>query len=197
MKINPKGFGDTMPPAEAAFLADGYNAAKVILEYGAGGSTIAAAELPGRVVMAVDSSLDWLNGIAAWFAANQPESRVLLHHVNIGETKAWGTPKDASGWSRYHQYPLSIWDHPEFEHPDVVLVDGRFRTACFLATLFRASRPVTVYFDDYAERAAYHVIERYAKPDMVRGRMARFRLLPRPLAASDLSFLFDQFTQVL
>jgi protein O-GlcNAc transferase len=36
--------------------------------------------------------------------------------------------------------------------PDVVLIDGCFRVACFLACWANIQRPTTVIFDDYTER---------------------------------------------
>lgn len=42
-----------MPPAEAEALRMAYEEAEVILEYGSGGSTVVAAELPGKHVTSV------------------------------------------------------------------------------------------------------------------------------------------------
>jgi hypothetical protein len=76
-----------------------------------------------------------------------------------------------------------------------VLIDGRFRAACFLTVLFRATRPVTVYFDDYTDRPGYHDIERYGAPVATFGRMARFDVVPQTLPVADLSFIMDVYAR--
>lgn len=185
----------TLPPAEAAWLAERYAAAEVILEYGSGGSTVMAAESPGKTVFSVESDLDWAAKMAAWFDANPPAATVHLHPVDIGPTKAWGAPKDDRGWRNYHLYPTSVWDREDFIHPDLVLVDGRFRAACLMATLIRAERPVTVLFDDYIKRPRYHEVEQWVGRMEVRGRMARFEVEPWTLPREDLARILAIFTR--
>lgn len=175
----------TMPPQEAALLRKEYAAASVILEYGAGGSTLVAAEMTGKQVFAVESDGDWIAMMKEWFAANPPSSQITLHHGDIGPTVDWGRPKSESQWRRFLNYPLTIWDHPALVHPDVVLIDGRFRVGCFLATLMRITRPVTVLFDDYANRKAYHIVEQFYEPIARVGRMARFEVAPRQPSAAE------------
>jgi len=169
----------TMPPAEADFLHKQYVVASVILEYGAGGSTLLAAEMAEKQVFTVESDQDWIAMMQAWFAANPPLSPVTLHHGDIGPTVDWGRPKSESQWRKFLNYPLTIWDHAALVHPDLVLIDGRFRVGCFLATLMRITRPVTVLFDDYVNRKGYHVVEEFHKPVEQVGRMARFEVSPR------------------
>lgn len=46
---------------------------------------------------------------------------------------------------------------------------------------------MTVLFDDYMDRPAYHVVEDFAGPPAeTRGRMARFELEPRQLQGHEL-----------
>ena len=185
----------TLPAAEAEGVRAAYGAAGVILEYGSGGSTALAAGLPGKTVFSVESDADWAAGLAAWFSAHPPAAEVVIHHVDVGPTGKWGTPVGNAAAARFHTYPISVWDRPDFRHPDVVLVDGRFRAACFLTTAFRIARPVTLLWDDYADRPAYHEVERIARPVAMHGRMARFDLMPTPVPAADLAWVIDQFTR--
>jgi hypothetical protein len=60
-----------------------------------------------------------------------------------------------------------------------VLIDGRFRVGCFLATMMRITRPVVVLFDDYKGRKPYAVVEEFFAPSAMGGRMARFVVSPR------------------
>ncbi len=185
----------TMPAAEAAALASAYAKARVVLEYGSGGSTVLAGELPGKVVFSVESDQAWAKAMTDWFMANPPVSPVHLHWVDIGPTKEWGAPATDKGWRRYHHYPLSIWDRADFRHPDVVLIDGRFRLACLLTVLYRITEPLVVLFDDYRDRAIYHRIEEIVAPSAMIGRMARFELVPRAFPVAGMQRFMDVFTR--
>jgi hypothetical protein len=183
----------TMPPEAAAALAEAYAAAEVILEYGTGGSTVLAAGLPGRTIFAVESDAAWLAGMQAYFDANPPAADVRLHHADIGPTRAWGHPADARGMRRWPAYALSVWDRDDFLHPDVVLIDGRFRVACLLTVAFRCTRPVTVLFDDYRGRKVYHGVEAMLRPAGFTGRMARFEVAPMAVPADRLGWVMNYF----
>ena len=178
----------TMPEAEAELLAAAYAQADVILEYGSGGSTVLAAEMPGKSVYSVESDQSWAEKLRAWFVDNPPAAgtRVEVIWSDIGPTKAWGRPVDGGGWRGYARYPFEIWQRESFRHPDVVLVDGRFREGCVLATAFLARRPVTLLVDDYAERPQYHEVETFVGPPRMTGRMARFEIIPQPVPAQRL-----------
>ena len=165
----------TMPGPEAEAWVAACTDAQVVLEYGSGGSTVVAAEA-GAEVWSVESDADWAAGMAEWFAQNP--ANVHLHHADIGPTRDWGYPVDDSRFRAWPDYALKVWDMPEFKHPDVVLVDGRFRLGCFLTVAYRIIRPVRLYFDDYLSRPAYHKAEVIARPTKMIGRMARFDLAP-------------------
>lgn len=182
----------TFPAEVRAYVEARYRAADVILEYGMGGSTAFAAALPGKTVISVENARPFYDSMMGYFAKVPPKARVVLHHQDVGRTKAWGFPADASGWPRYHDYPMSIWRHPDFVQPDLVLIDGRFRVGCFLATLFLTEKPVTVLFDDYTKRGYYHLVEQYAPRAETVGRMVRFDLKPATISRTDLFTLFEE-----
>ena len=185
----------TMPKAEAALLREEYTRAEVILEYGSGGSTVVAAEMAGKTIFSVESDLEWTKMMRAWFAQNPPKSEVDVIWSDIGPTKEWGHPVNQAQWKRFAEYPLKVWELAEFRHPDVVLVDGRFRVGCVLATMYRIARPVVVLFDDYAERKQYHKIEEFAGTPKMAGRMARFEVAPQAVPAERLLDIFRMMTQ--
>ena len=186
----------TFPDAERACLRDAYAGAEVVLEYGTGGSTLLAVDLGVPHLIAVESDADWLADVRRHVEARAPETRVDLHHGDIGPTKKWGSPRDHSRWNRYHRYPTDVWDQPFFAHPDVVLIDGRFRAACLLTVMTRITRPVTVLFDDYRDRAQYARVEDFAQPARMVGRIAVFDLAPRPFDPAKLTGFVDAFTRV-
>lgn len=185
----------TLPGPEAALVSEAYGAAGVVLEYGSGGSTVLAAELPGKRVFSVESDPVWAGNLQAYLDAAGLAAGVSLHVADIGPTGDWGAPVGDEGWRRYHRYPLSVWDRADFRHPDVVLVDGRFRAACFVAVMVRITRPVTLLFDDYVGRKPYHRVETWAAPVSQVGRMARFQLEPRVFPSADITRIFELFTR--
>ena len=187
----------TLPEAEAARVRAAYERAQVILEYGSGGSTAMAAEMPGKTVFSVESDPDWAAMMQGWFATNPParDTRVQVLWSDIGPTKAWGHPRDRSAYLRYATYPLGVWDLAEFRQPDVVLVDGRFRPGCALATAFRTTRPVTLLVDDYAPRRQYHGLETWLGAPRLTGRMAEFEVGPMPVPADRLTEMIEMMTR--
>ena len=184
----------TLPDEAAAALRDACADAQVVLEYGSGGSTFLALDAGVDFVASVESDAQWAAEIGAALSGRFAADRFLVHHADIGPTRAWGQPADRSGFRRYHLYATEIWDHPRFRHPDVVLIDGRFRVACFLTAMIRCTRPVTVLFDDYIDRESYHWIEELFPVQDMAGRMARFTVTPRALAPEDLTRFAAAFT---
>lgn len=185
----------TFPKAEADWLRDAYTRASSILEYGSGGSTVMASEMPGKTVLAVESDPDWVGMMQAWFDDHPALSTPLMHHADIGKTGEWGMPDGDKRWRAFPKYPLEVWDLDGFVDPDVVLVDGRFRVGCLLACLYRTQKPLELYFDDYVGRAPYHVVESFIKPTEIRGRMARFDLTPTSLPADRLLEVIQLMTR--
>jgi hypothetical protein len=183
----------TLPPEAAEVLRAAYAGAGVILEYGSGGSTILAGEMPGKRVFSVESDADWARRMRGWFVANPPAAEVTIHHANIGPTREWGHPANDRQFRRWPGYANSVWEREDFVHPDVVLVDGRFRAACLMTVAMRIRRPVTVLFDDYLSRDAYHKVEALLKPAAMAGRMARFDLTPQPFPVDRLGWLIGLF----
>jgi len=168
----------SFPEPEDALVREAYRAARVILEYGSGGSTWFGSGLPGKLIFSVESDRDWALDMQQRIDAADLPSPAILHHVDIGPTGAWGRPLDDRAWDRFHRYPAAIWDAPFFRHPDLILIDGRFRPACLAHACLRIARPVRVLFDDYVTRPAYHRVERFVEPVARAGRMAEFRLTP-------------------
>ena len=176
----------TMPESEAAHLREAYAAADVILEYGVGGSTVMAAEMAGKTITSVETDQLWVQTLQDWFKQNPCKSTPDIIWANIGPTKAWGRPKDETQWKDFAKYPLDIWMLEDAPHPDVVLVDGRFRAGCVLATAFNCKRDTRVLVDDYKRRDSYHGIEKIVGTPRLIGRMAEFEITPTPIPAEHL-----------
>ena len=180
-------FALTLPEKVAAFLSELYAKKSVILEYGTGGSTFLALEANDQnMVFGCETDSKWLNRLCMEVSMRGLGGRFYPVYQDIGTTKEWGRPDfdrepytDARGilmvkapglpWEAMNKLGVS---------PDVVLIDGRFRVACFLACWANIQRPTTVIFDDYAERPSYHVVEKLARPVELVDRTAVFKLTP-------------------
>ena len=178
----------TLPEVEADALRTAYARAHTILEYGSGGSTVMAAEMPGKRVFSVESDKDWVQMMRGWFVQSPPASDTQVDVIwcDVGATRSWGYPVGTGEYLRFPRYPLEVWSLPEFEQPDLVLVDGRFRTGCAMATAFLTRAPVTLLVDDYKRRKHYHAIEDFLGAPALHGRMAQFEVTPMPVPAGRL-----------
>lgn len=187
----------TFPNEVADFVRETYAQAEAVLEYGSGGSTMLAAQL-GVSCIAVESDKAWTEALNTAIKVRFPYmDKVKAVHVDIGATKKWGYPLDHSRWARFWRYPMQIWENiGPAQYPDVVLIDGRMRKACFAATLLNVKRETTVLFDDYGDRSIYHEVERFAQPTRLVGRMAEFRVVEGMIDAREMATIIPWFSQL-
>lgn len=186
----------SFPASEAARVEAAYKNATCILEYGSGGSTVLAAQTPGRMIYSVESDFDFGMDVQHYLDVSSPASLPMIYYVDIGPTGAWGRPVNNDHWAKFHHYPMRIWDENFFRQPEVILIDGRFRPACFAAACLRTQAPVTILFDDYVNRPNYSIVEQLAKPVDIVGRMAVFELVPKVYEGKDLAMLLELNTWV-
>lgn len=189
-------FDDVMPivevppspavlPETASRLEHKLSHSSCYLEYGTGGSTIRATELGVPVIIGVESDAQWLDAVRQATPAPYVPGTLHLIHADIGTTSAWGHPANDSHWRDYWRYAVKPWEYcRQHGHaPDLVFIDGRFRVACFLATLLNAAPGATILFDDWEQRSYYRSIIEFAQPDrLLDGLAAEFTVpgnLPR------------------
>lgn len=186
----------SFPPHVGAFVRESYAAADTILEYGTGGSTVIASEMPDKAIFAVESDKEWADRIRGYIETSKAtRSEPHIHHADIGPTGRWGAPKDNRASPQFCGYPIDVWDLAQFRHPDVVLIDGRFRIACFYTVMLRATRPTTVLFDDYLVREHYHVVEKFCRPRRYVGRLAVFEVSPTDFPRDELKTVVSAFAR--
>lgn len=186
----------TLPADEAELLRHHYAEAEVILEYGSGGSTVFAAQHHGKLIFSVESDRAWFLALQQKFDKADLPSDPVLYHADIGSTGAWGRPVNDRAWTGFYRYPLAIWAEPFFRQPDLVLIDGRLRPACFVATCINTRAPVTVLFDDYCNRPSYRIVEELMRPVRTVGRMAVFHVEPRQWPAWTQALLAELCTKM-
>ena len=97
--------------------------------------------------------------------------------INLGPTISYGYPKTYEKRKQFTLYCNSIWNHQGLI-PEIVLIDGRFRVACFLTCLLKAKHGTKLIFDDYVSNPHYHIVEEFLKPKEYCGRQALF-IVPR------------------
>lgn len=124
-------------------------------EYGCGNSTIMASKIETiQTIAAVDSCLYWIDK-----ASKQIDNKVIFNYIDINadETKL-GLPKDKSKIKNWPTYSNIINNYNiDF---DLILVDGRFRVACCLASFLKMKNDSHLLLHDY-NRMEYHVLENY------------------------------------
>ena len=182
-------------PPVADFVRETYGAARRILEYGSGGSTMLAAEL-GRPVLAVESDPDWARWMNECLARRHSAAAAEVLWQDVGRTGGWGKPRDMSAAKDWHLYPLAVWDRPDFVQPDMILIDGRLRAACFVTALLRLTAPALVLFDDYRDRPRYREVERLLQPVRLVDRMAVFEVTPQAIPPAHLTWAIGRFADM-
>ncbi|MEL6959982.1 MAG: hypothetical protein AAGL89_13625 [Pseudomonadota bacterium] len=177
---------DPLFGGEEAVFKEALYAARDYVEYGIGASTLWVDRHTPAKIRAVDTSLEWVQSIVP--SLQRDIHRV--HHVDLGPLGKWGMPLTYAQRGRFIEYVEAPWRTTSAA--DVVLIDGRFRVACFLQSLLSAPTGCTIIFDDYVERPGYHVIEEILKPKRTLSRQAHF-VVPDMRDRPRITALRDQF----
>ena len=143
------------------------------LEFGSGGSTVLASRLNVPNIISVESDPKWIQLLQKRLSKKESNSKVNLLHSNLGRITAWGTPiNPIDGQKNYAEIPWPLID-PDQENL-LILIDGRYRVACFLVSILRAPVNSLIIFDDYFDRSEYWVVESFLTPKIRIGRSAVF-----------------------
>ncbi len=128
------------------------------VEFGTGGSTLAAASLVRESIISVDSSAAWIERVRQACTEQCVPVQPTLVTANVGETGDWGWPTDPTKREDWPNYHTAIWSVPGATHADLFLVDGRFRVACFMQAMIRCDLGALLAIHDFAIRPHYHAI---------------------------------------
>lgn len=162
-------------------------------EYGVGLSTITAFREYRCNIIAVDTSQDWINQVATG-GVNIQDNRVVLKWIDVGPIGEWGRPITYAKSSAFASYTSSIWEGDSL--PDLVLIDGRFRVACFLNSLLCGKPGTSIIFDDYTRRPHYHIVEAIVTPVEKTDRQALFTI-PETFDLAMANRMYEQFLMVM
>jgi hypothetical protein len=125
-------------------------------EWGTGGSTEFAAGHPNlELIVSVDSYQAWIATVGEIPIVKEgiASGRIGMFHVDIGPVKKLGFPTggDHSLYPKYRKAIVGLT-----ERFDLILVDGRFRVACFLEAIrhyvLQKWQTPTILFHDYMNR---------------------------------------------
>jgi hypothetical protein len=186
-----------MPPKEAAFMRKRLARSRCFLEFGSGGSTLLAAQCGVREIYSVDTDIAFLKRVSAYVLSSYPDCALHAFPIDLGPTKRWENPLRKEYAALWPQFFTKPWDtlRRAGRKPDLILVDGRFRTACFLASLLSAAPGTTIIFGDYAKHRPYHTLEKVIRPVRTIGHLGVFkvprRVNPGPTIAALLTAIQD------
>ena len=161
----------------------------IYFEYGVGASTRWVLENTKSKIISVDTDKKWINTIDL----SNKDPRIKLNWINLGDLENWGRPKSYLYRARFINYVSNVWNFNE--KADVILIDGRFRVACFLYSLINAKINSVIIFDDYNNRPYYHIIEEILPIYKICGRQALFKV-PKTFDKNSAEKLLDNFMYV-
>jgi hypothetical protein len=145
--------------------------------------------------MSVESDYKFLINILQEISLLNGNHSIIPVFVNIGQTKEWGHPIDKSNQINWYEYSIKPWQilNNANIYPDLILIDGRFRVACMLATMASISKPTRIIFDDYVGRPYKNIIEKFIIPIKFVDRAAYFEINPRQISAFDILKYINTF----
>jgi hypothetical protein len=133
-----------------------------LVEYGSGGSTVAALARGVRRIDSVESDPAWIERLTRRpdVRAAIEGGRLGLHHADIGPVGTWGYPTDDSTSARWPEYAEQVWTRlpAGARSVDAVLVDGRFRVACILAAVAHVRPGTPIIVHDFWNRPDYATV---------------------------------------
>jgi hypothetical protein len=151
-----------MSQAEADLFEQLLSTGKFYLEWGSGGSTLAAVRSHVRQIVSVETDGAWLERLKQHeeIASAVSAKRLIFRHVDVGAVGQWGVPigeERIRNWPRYAVDPFVATDL----NFDVILVDGRFRIHCLLAVANCAVDGASIFLHDYKFRHSYTAADKY------------------------------------
>lgn len=151
------------------------------VEYGSGGSTIAAAKL-GKNFASYESSEKFLKLVSKKIIqlGKFDHQCMDLKSIYFGPTRTWGIPFPYALSKFIFRKGMQKYSNPHWEKtkqfPDLILIDGRFRVACALKAIksLKNQDNWVLIVDDYLGREEYKIIEEFSDLDAIIGTTAFF-----------------------
>lgn len=155
-----------MSAAKTQLLADSYFICSNYLEYGMGGSTVQAAQKSISNIISIDNNQDLVSEVKTEIEKSIYSGNINLLHANLGNTSQNGFPLNETTLKAWPQYYAAPWN--EYKSlgllPDLILVNGRLRTPCFLYSILQCRTGTRILWNDYLNKPEYHFVEKLLKP---------------------------------
>ena len=117
-------------------------------EYGSGGSTYECMKRQNiKSITSIESDIEWYNKIKEDLDLSQ--NNIIYCNMNC-EKNNWGRPGSDSTLSDWQNYSNQILKTDI--NIDLILIDGRFRTACCLKCFNIINDDCIILFDDFLDR---------------------------------------------
>lgn len=139
-------------------------------EYGVGSSTYWVLANSNSKIIAIDTDKKWIDSVNIKVS----NMRAKLIWVNLGDLTNWGRPESYKYRHSFIDYVSGVWNFKK--QADVILIDGRFRVACFFYSLLQSKIGSVIIFDDYFNRPWYHIVEEVLSFHEKCGRQAFFKV---------------------
>jgi hypothetical protein len=168
-------------PERECFYAE-LKVCRTYLEYGSGGSTLAALRMVPCVV-SVENDRAFHRAVTSK-ARSLSTGDYFPIFVNTGRTIEWGEPtvqrRTALRRWLWRRYAIAPWITIERNRlsPDLIFIDGRFRVACALESMLRlpSNSRCRILLDDVEQyNGAYLSIFEFAEEIEQHGRAVIFR----------------------
>lgn len=185
----------TLSSQAASAISKHLSTKKVLMQYGCNNTILQAMESPSiNSVIAVESNKSISD---KFYESVNDKDKLHLMYANIGEVDAAGRPLDDSKFQSFHQYMVLPWALADKYNvmPDVIVIDGPFKVACFLYSLVCAEEGATILFNDFFANEAYAVARDYALLEERHGDMAEFTV-QKKFIMSELAAMIAKFSVV-
>lgn len=160
-----------MPPEAIDFFTEQLIKSRKYVEFGSGGSTVLASTL-SIATTSVESDAYYAKAVAAQLIGDSVKQII----ASLGPSMAWGMPAFPRA-KLARRYVMAPWGEHEFA--DFILVDGRYRVACALASAkqtYDLGLSAVLMFDDYLDREVYHAVEEFLGQPIFVSRAAVFQI---------------------
>ncbi|MCL2339262.1 MAG: hypothetical protein FWC51_04925 [Proteobacteria bacterium] len=152
-----------MTDAEKDLFRRTVGRAKNYLEFGSGGSTFYALMKTNARVTCVDNYPEWMDYMKKFSKFNRgvKSGRLKLLEIDTGPCRECGNPTDDARREFWPFYSSGVFALPGIRDADVVLIDGRFRVACGLASIKNLNKDAVIMIHDFNDRPQYHKLLDY------------------------------------
>jgi hypothetical protein len=158
--------GKKMSSAKTQLLSDSYFICSNYLEYGMGVSTALAAQKSIGTIISIDHNQYSVGEVKTEIKKSIYSGNINLLHANLGITSENGYPLNETTLKIWPQYYAAPWN--KFKSlgllPDLILINGRLRTPCFLYSLLQCRRGTRILWNNYLNQPEYHFVEKVLKP---------------------------------